>query len=221
MRYALISDIHSNLIALNEAIKEIKKYKVEKVLVAGDICGKGPQPIEVIEKIKNKGFIAVKGNADIKFLSYYLRKKKVTQKDKPLLQYIHQLPVLNLLDENILLCHGSPLKITDYVYPSITEEGLKRKLNGFQNVKVLCCGHSHIPFVKKIKDVMIVNGGSVGRPIDGDPRGSFAIFEINQDHMEGEIVRFKYDIDSYVEILRKNDYPEKTILSYLEGTKVD
>ncbi|MCX7830249.1 MAG: metallophosphatase family protein [Acidobacteria bacterium] len=219
MIYALISDIHSNLYALQSAIREIRKRGIEKILVAGDICGKGPQPFEVLEVLKGLNCIAVKGNADVKFLSQKLSKNRIKTKEKYLLNYLSGLPATTLVDKKVLLCHGSPLKITDYIYPSITKIALLKKLNGFDPPKVLATGHSHIPFVKKIGETLVVNGGSVGKPIDGDPRGSLAIFELGSRSADGEIIRFDYNIDYFVLWLKNMDYSKKTILSYLEGTR--
>lgn len=219
MIYALFSDIHSNLFALESALKEIRKKGVEKILVAGDICGKGPQPFEVLEVLKSLNCITVKGNSDIKFLSSKYSKENLTLKKKELLNWLSTLPLIKFVDEKILLCHGSPLKVTDYIYPTITKEALLKKIEGFETPKAVATGHSHLPFAKKFGEILVVNGGSVGKPIDGDPRGSFAIFEIAGRKAKGEIFRFDYDIESFSSLLKKMDYSKKTILSYKEGLR--
>lgn len=218
MIYALFSDIHANLFALEAALKDIKEKGVEKLLVAGDICGKGPQPFEVIKILKSSNCIAVKGNSDIKFFSTKTS-KTLKPKEKDLMKWLLSLPLIKLVDNKILLCHGSPLKVTDYIYPSITKAALLRKIEGFDSLKVVASGHSHIPFVKQIGKILVVNSGSVGKPIDGDPRGSYAIIKINGDKATGKIFRFEYDIDSFVSLLKKLGYSKKTIFSYKEGLR--
>ncbi len=219
MLYALLSDIHANLPALKASLKEISKFKVKKILIAGDTCGKGPFPFEVISILREIDAIIIKGNSDKKFLSTKLSANKLTKKEFELVKFLSIAPDTLWVDDKIFICHGSPLNVTDYIYPSITRESLLAKLDGLKKPEVLCCGHSHIPFVKEINGVLIVNSGSVGKPIDGDPRGSFAVFELNEKDKRGEIVRFNYDIAFLVEALKKKNSSKKVIDSYLKGIK--
>lgn len=218
MLYALISDIHSNLFALEAALKEIEKKGAEVIIVAGDICGKGPHHFEVIKILSNFASFAVKGNSDIKFISSK-QKNTLKQKEKTLIDWLSSLPLMRFIDNQILLCHGSPLKTTDYIYPSVTKEGLLRKLGNFDIPRVLAAGHSHIPFIKRVENIFVVNGGSVGKPIDGDPRGSYALFEIDGEKVKGKIFRFNYDVGKFISILKNMNYSKKTILSFKEGLK--
>jgi putative phosphoesterase len=221
MLYALLSDIHANLPALKASLKEVSKFKVKKILVAGDTCGKGPFPFEVISILREIGAIIIKGNSDKKFLSTRVSANKLTKKEFELVKFLSLAPETLWVDDKILLCHGSPQNVTDYIYPSITRESLLTKLDGFKKPEVLCCGHSHIPFVKEVDDVLLVNSGSVGKPIDGDPRGSFAVFELNDKEKWGRIIRFEYDLISLVEALKKKNSSKKVINSYLKGIKND
>ncbi len=218
--YALVSDIHANYFALESAIGVIKKRKADKILVAGDICGKGPNPFDVLEILKSSKCIAVKGNSDIKFLSSRIAKESLSSRQKKLIKWLASLPAISLVDEKILLCHGSPLNITDYIYPSITKGALLKKISGYESkTRIVATGHSHIPFVKRIGKILVVNGGSVGKPIDGDPRGSLAFIRADGNSLKGEIVRFDYNIEALVNILRKMDYSKKTIDSYKKGLR--
>jgi predicted phosphodiesterase len=100
-----------------------------------------------------------------------------------------------LAGKRLLLVHGSPLGDTDYVYPSLTARALAAKL-GAARPDVLACGHSHIPFTRRIAGVRVVNAGSVGRPVDGDPRGSYALVELDRGALaRARIVRFPYSGD--------------------------
>jgi predicted phosphodiesterase len=114
------------------------------------------------------------------------------------LDWLRSLPSsleLRLTGSRLLLVHGSPLGDTDYVYPSLTARALAAKL-GAERPDVLACGHSHIPFVRRIAGVTVVNAGSVGRPVDGDPRGSYALVDLVRGRIaRARIVRFPYPIE--------------------------
>lgn len=63
-KIAIISDIHANIIALEEVLKDIEKRKVNRIFCLGDLVTKGSSPCEVVDKIKEKCEIVVKGNCD-------------------------------------------------------------------------------------------------------------------------------------------------------------
>ena len=63
---------------------------------------------------------------------------------------------LNIEGHEILMVHGSPVSDKDSIYPSITREGLRSKI-GEQHPDILICGHTHIPFTRKVSGVLVVN----------------------------------------------------------------
>lgn len=67
-KIAFISDIHSNLTALNSVMEDIKRRKISKVICLGDIVGKGPRPNECIDIVKNNVDFSVKGNLEVSIL---------------------------------------------------------------------------------------------------------------------------------------------------------
>ncbi len=212
MRVAVVSDIHANLPALEAALAELDEREVETVVVAGDLIGDGRQPAEVVELVRRRGFPAIRGNVDRKVaeaaalsgekLAERATKKRTAellwtarQLDRGGLDWLIALPAsvtLHLGGLRMLVVHGSPLSDTDYIYPSLTPRALADKL-GADRPDILVCGHSHVPFARRISGVTVVNAGSVGRPVDGDPRGSYALVEIEAGRPpRGRIVRFSF-----------------------------
>ncbi len=118
----------------------------------------------------------------------------------------------------LLVVHGSPISNDDDIYPSITSEGFKTKL-GETHPDILVCGHTHIPFIKKIGGVLIVNCGSAGQPVDGDPRPSYAVVSIDETSVNAHIVRFEYDVNSVVTALKNTSLPNGVQKDFTEGTK--
>jgi len=128
---------------------------------------------------------------------------------------------LRLDIEGVEVCvvHGSPLADTDYIYPSLTAQALATKL-GDLRPRVLVCGHSHVPFTKEIAGVRVVNCGSVGRPIDGDPRGALALCEIVDDgRVRCRIARFPYPVEPVVADLEARGAVGSLPQDYRTGTK--
>jgi putative phosphoesterase len=211
-RVAIVSDIHANLPALEAALADIDRREVDTVVVAGDLVGDGKQPAEVVTLLRRLGFPAIRGNVDRKVaeaaalsgkeLAERARKKKTAELlwtarrlDRAGLHWLTGLPAtvtLLLGGARMLVVHGSPLSDTDSIYPSLTPRALAAKL-GADRPDILVCGHSHVPFARRISGVAVVNAGSVGRPVDGDPRGSYALVDIGAGRPpRGRIVRFSF-----------------------------
>ena len=124
--------------------------------------------------------------------------------------------------QNLLLVHGSPRKINEYLFEDREEKSLLRILDDAE-ADVLCFGHTHKPFHRvlhtpggKLKHA--INIGSVGKPKDGDPRGCYVILTISsnmmsvQDGIKVNFMRFDYDIEKAAsaveESLLPNEYAE-------------
>jgi putative phosphoesterase len=214
MRVAILSDVHANISALESALADVERRAAKIVLVAGDVVGDGSHPSEVVALLRRRAIPTIRGNVERKVMEIAalrpsevatLGKKKhadlvwtANRLGREGLDWLHSLPPSlerRLAGSRLLLVHGSPLGDTDYVYPSLTVRALAAKL-GAEQPDVLACGHSHIPFVRRIAGVTVINAGSVGRPVDGDPRGSYALVDLEPKRIpRARIVRFAYPID--------------------------
>ena len=202
MKLALISDIHGNLEALNAVLKEIKKKKIKNIYCLGDIIDYGANSNECADIIRKNKIPAVMGNHDftaatLKGIEWFnpiaQESCRITNK---LLNQINKKSLLNLPKilkiENMFLVHGSPKDyLHEYIYPDeadcIFEEFFK-----IAKKQIIAMGHTHIPFVKKVNNKLILNPGSVGQPRDGNNKASFCI--LDNKKIEAEIIRVNYDI---------------------------
>jgi putative phosphoesterase len=235
---ALLSDIHGNLPALKAAVAEAKTRCAKQIICAGDIVGYGPFPNEVCEYLKTSGIKSISGNYDIKVLDVIkygksavesLQKKKrelvmwtANHLEKTAQRFLRDLPV-SLEEElpggrNLLVVHGSPVSNDDDIYPSITPKGLETKLKNTRP-NILVCGHTHIPFVKKVSGMLVVNCGSAGQSVDGDPRPSYAIISVDEKSVSGHIIRFEYDLNETIKALKKTSLPKTLQKDFMEGSK--
>jgi predicted phosphodiesterase len=238
MLIAFISDIHGNLPALKAVAEEAKGRGVNQIICAGDVIGNGPFPSEVCSYLEENNIATISGNYDCKALNVIQLGKpaaaKLQRKKRELLIWTakhinksaeHFLELLpQTLEEplpggrRLLVVHGSPISNDDDIYPSITAEGFKVKL-GDIHPDILVCGHTHIPFIKRIGGVLIVNCGSAGQPVDGDPRPSYAVVSIDENAVNAHIIRFDYNVSEVVAALKNTSLPKGVQKDFADGTK--
>ena len=105
------------------------------------------------------------------------------------------------------MAHGSPISREDTVYPSVTRYALEKKLAG-ERPDILVCGHTHIPFIKKIAGINVINCGSTGQPVDGDPHPSYALLHLKQTGaLSGRIIRFSYPQAELLRAIESSSLP--------------
>ncbi|NOT74934.1 MAG: metallophosphoesterase family protein [Cyclobacteriaceae bacterium] len=120
--------------------------------------------------------------------------------------------------KNVLLVHGSPRRINEYLFEDRQEKSLLRIMEEAKG-HIMCFGHTHKPYHRVLKDEKgnywhAINIGSVGKPKDGDPRGCYVILTIDEKYShvskEGlsvEFVRFNYDIEKAAKAVEDSPLP--------------
>ena len=231
MRYAIISDIHGNLAALDAVLKRIRQENCDKVVCLGDIVGYGPYPNECIEVVRHQCHYTIMGNHDHAAIghtstSYFniYAKMAIEWTSTELLpssrEFLENLE-FQRSENDILFVHATPIDPEEWNYIlSIYEANSNFK--EFEE-KVSFVGHSHVPMVfelnsgnrtKAKKDTQfkfedgsryIINVGSVGQPRDGNPMSSFGIY--NSDTNEYQNVRQEYDIFKTQKAMMDRDLP--------------
>jgi putative phosphoesterase len=235
-----LSDIHGNLPALEAALTDAKGRGARAVVCAGDMTGYGPFPDQVCRLLEERRIPSIIGNYDRKALDVAANGQAATvgmkQKKRKILlwtaahlgdqsrRYLAGLPerIARRLygGYKLLVVHGSPLSMEDAIYPSITPRGLEAKL-GDERPDILVCGHTHIPFVRRIGGTLVVNCGSAGHPVDGDPRPAYALVEAEAGvGPRGRIIRFDYDFDRTIAALRETSLPKALRRDFAEGGKM-
>ena len=192
MRYAVISDIHSNLEALTAVLGEIGKKHAEEIICLGDVVGYGANPDEVAEIVRQEVRYTVRGNHDdalfddttFSMINPFAKAAIIYSQD--LLsdqnrEWLRGLPLTHELDD-ILLVHASPSDPHGWKYV-FSESDAVIELTSFEK-KVCLIGHTHVPVIFKSEKSdtaarELINVGSVGQPRDGDRRASFGIIDTN------------------------------------------
>jgi predicted phosphodiesterase len=238
MRYALISDIHANLPALQGVLSDIDARKdVDAIYHLGDLVGYAPWPNEVVALLRERGIAGIAGNYDstvatdykhcgcradtprdeeLSHLSYEWTRAHVTVDTK---KYLGSLPFrvdIRPLDGHVsgptvTLVHGNQTLNTVYVTEDRPDSFLEKMAKdiGARAGDIVCFGHSHKPWQRTVDGVRFINTGSVGRPKDGDWRACYVLLTIEQPEASVDFVRVSYDVDEAANAIRESDLPNE------------
>ncbi len=216
---ALLYDIHGNLAALEAVLADAETAGARSYLLGGDYAAFGPWPRETAELLEGLPAIArIRGNVERwlreepeapesarRFLTAALTAARESL-GPALVERLYRLPEQAELD-GILVCHGSPLSDIESFAPEAQPDE-ERMLAGVAQRTVLF-GHSHQQFERLGPNgTLLVNPGSVGAPLDGDPRAAWALYE------DGEIGfrRTAYDVERAAAQMRSNgDWAEPIV----------
>lgn len=217
MRVVILSDIHGNLAALEAVSSHVPD--ADRVIVAGDLCLEGPHPAEVLDRLVDLGWDLLTGNTDrdlVETPKDSKRKKREIiawtreQLGPERLERLAALPFSQRVTDGdrslALAVHANPLNLEDQLYPTLSEKELKPYLDA-AGAPVLAFGHLHIPYVRPVAGVLLIDVSSVGHPKDLDRRAAFTVIEWDGDGRSVTQVRVPYDIDRTVTALRRSDMP--------------
>ncbi len=226
MKIAVISDIHANLPAFEAVLIHLDSLAPDVVIVGGDTINRGPQPLAclkiVLDRIQNAGWKVIRGNHE----DYVLRAAReplpaeawqqevIAHTLWTAVQVEHALDVIAAWPDHcevaapdgsrVSVFHASRQGNRIGVYESMNEEELLAHATAAD--PVLCVGHTHIPFIRKIQGKLIVNAGAVGMPFDHDHRASFALLTWSPAGWSAETVRVPYDRDATIRAYVETGY---------------
>lgn len=234
MRIAIISDIHSNLIALEAVFHEIEQLWIDKIICLGDVVGYGPAPNQCVNLIKEKVDICLMGNHDwavlgrenLAYFNTFAREavlwsqKQINNETEAYLRNLE----FEYREENCTFVHSAPFEPQAWTYV-LNKNDAQIQFN-YLHTQICFVGHTHVAgiFSKKNKIVnfvieesikieddtrYIINVGSVGQPRDFDPRASFGI--IDTENKFFEFRRIIYDIESTQFTMEKFGLPQYLI----------
>lgn len=178
MKIAVLSDIHSNVYALDAVIKDLKRHSVDLKVNLGDILYGPIAPKSTFELLMEHDFITISGNQDRQI--YESTDEEI--ESNPTMQFIlddlgakplawmKSLPFDKQINEDVYLCHGTPKNDLVYLLEDVSRGyALLRSDNDIidllegQKSKLICCGHTHIPRAVNLSSgQLVVNPGSVG-----------------------------------------------------------
>jgi putative phosphoesterase len=207
---AALYDIHGNLPALDEVLKDAEAAGVDTYLLGGDFGSWSPWPRETIERLRElPNTTWIRGNGERWLREPPLDRPEVMAafgaqnsglgKDEG---WLYSLQAHFELD-GVLYVHGSPLSDVESFPPEPGEDD-ERLLNGVRDKKVVF-GHSHQQFRRPGPNgTTLINPGSAGMPLDGDVRAAYAL---RDDDGEFEFRRVEYDVERAAQAWEKTGGP--------------
>jgi predicted phosphodiesterase len=238
MRYALISDIHGNLPALEAVLTDLEERgDVDAIYHLGDLGGYAPWPNEVVALLRKRGITGIAGNYDstvatdyehcgckaespraeeLSHLSYGWTRAHVSPETK---RALGALPFrMDLRPRGghksrpqVILVHGTPTLNTLYWTedrPDLFASKMA-KAAGAKEGDLIAFGHTHKPWHRVVEGIHFLNTGSVGKPKDGDWRAGYVLVEADEEVRGVEFVRVEYDLERAVEGILGSELPDE------------
>jgi predicted phosphodiesterase len=238
VRYALISDIHANLAALDAVLMDIdRRGDVDAIYHAGDLVGYSAEPNEVVERLRARAIAGVAGNYDstvatgyahcgcrsesprqeeLAQLSYRWTLDATTPETK---RYLGGLPFSldlrplggHMHGPRLVIVHGTPTLNTVYWTEDRTDEFCLKMAShvGLESGDAIAFGHTHKPWHRLVDGIHFINTGSVGRPKDGHWQAGYALVELGGAGAHVKQIRVPYDIERTVAGVRAAGLPEE------------
>ena len=234
--YALITDVHSNSVALKKGLEIINaRDGVDKIIFLGDYFSLGPDPKSILNTLKsNTGSVIIRGNHERYLLEKIWNDNEPSlegmPQDDPLLSEIvnnEEWTANQIGEEGINFCNNMPISNREIVgntlvefchawyerdeIPPTMEEALSwrdetLKDNPGIEQFVIVHGHLHMPRQESRENVKILCQGATGLPFDEDPRGAIAFLTVG-DTFKWDILRFEYDSQSTIDMLEQRQPP--------------
>lgn len=238
-KIAIISDIHGCYISLKAVLDDIEKRGITRIFVLGDLVAKGSEPDRVIDLVKEKCEVVIKGNCDDivgekgTTEEHFWNKNKIGEKRQ---EYLKSLPYsydFYFSGLKVRLIHASPKSMYESInFYNITEDMNEEIKDMFKSSEfiadkedkepdVVIFGHIHSPFLHRLDNKMLINPGSVSNSCDLMTKNnetkllaSYLILEGEYNSKEPasisyEFVKVLFDYKKEIENLKNSDMPNR------------
>lgn len=234
----IFGDIHANLPALEAVLADMDARRLTDRYCLGDLVGYATEPDAVVERIRSLGIPTLMGNYDqgvghssddcgcaYKAAEDEARGKRsiawtnahTTDENKAFLRGLPASIPLEMGGLRVLLVHGSPRKVNEYLYEDRPAESIERILDQ-AGADVLVCGHTHLPYHRRLPSGRhVINAGSVGKPKDRDPRAGYLTLAIQDGEVQTEFIRVTYAVEHAAAAIEASDLPHEFARMLREG----
>jgi putative phosphoesterase len=223
MRIAILSDVHGNCAGLDAALADLQQQPADQIVCLGDMIQGGPQPTEVVARLRGLGCPVVMGNADAWLLTgqatdaeptspqqQAVREWQLTQlapDDRAYIEGFQPTVEIELGGRTLLCFHGSPGSFDEIILPTTPEEEVQRMLGPFVPA-LMCGGHTHLQQIRRVGDTLFFNPGSVGfayshqQPegqFKADPWAEYAVLTYQDGRIGLDLRRVPYSAEAIIQ----------------------
>jgi diadenosine tetraphosphatase ApaH/serine/threonine PP2A family protein phosphatase len=232
-RVAVFGGIYNNTLALEATLEDARKRDIEAIFCLGDMGGFGPHPDRVFPLLQDGGVLAIQGNYDESLalgksdcgcgytdprdnyfarVSYEYTFRKTSREHKAWLGTLPKQRRISLGRLRLLMCHGSPRLINEFLWESSTPNGLAEKFLRDYRTDVLLCTHTGIKWHRTLAEGHhLVNVGVIGRPEnDGRTNVWYTILTAGDD-LQVEFVPVHYDHETLARQMEREGLPPEFI----------
>ncbi len=233
MNIALIADIHGNAVALDAALADIDRGQPDHILCLGDVAS-GPQPLACLRTLCERGIPCVLGNADVELLepgeiepvSDTMEKvrdiqlwcnQQLNKVDRAFVQSFQPTLGVPLGEAHRLCCfHGTPHSNTDILSATTPDDEVAPLLAGHEDATIFAGGHTHQPLLRRWRDALILNPGSIGLGYQFDratnepynlARAQYAWLRVNDEQVQIEFRQVAVNRDELLESILASGMP--------------
>jgi len=228
-RVAVFGGVYNNALALHATLEDARRRSVEAVFCLGDMGGFGPHPDRVFPLLKDHGVLAIQGNYDESLaqgktdcgcgytdprdnhfarISYEYTFANTSEANKRWLGALPAQRRIRLGGRRVLMCHGSPRVINEFLWESATPSGLLKRFLAQAEADVLLCTHTGIKWHRELpEDRHAVNVGVIGRPEnDGSSNVWYTVLTAGPD-LSVEFVPVHYDFETLARQIEQEGLP--------------
>ena len=228
MRIAFVADQHGNAVAFDAVIADLAAEDFDEVICLGDVAQGGPQPVEVIDRLRELGWRCVFGNSDEFLLTLSFGREEVTERvlavgkwsraklgDERLefLRGFEPTLEVDVDGHRLVCCHATPSSIEDVILPDASREQLAEAIG---DADVVACGHVHLQWLRRIDRKLWFSVGSAGLvwehkdPLDErpfDPWAEYAVLTADDGRFRVEFRRVPFDVHELLAAYRSSGIP--------------
>jgi diadenosine tetraphosphatase ApaH/serine/threonine PP2A family protein phosphatase len=239
-RVAFLGGIYSNYLALSEALRVARERGADAVYALGDFGAFGPHPDRTLEILREARLSAIQGNYEESLstdaadchcgytdprdnhfaqISYDYTRRRTSREHKEWMGTLPGQIRLEIAGRRVLLCHGSPRKINEFLWESTTPVPFVRRLMSDHATDLVVCTHSGLHWTRLVAPGRgVVNAGVLGRPAnDGRTNVWLTIVEAVGGEMRIEHVPVAYDHVRLAREMRDEGLPEPFEETVLTG----
>jgi predicted phosphodiesterase len=237
-RIGIFGDMHGNLVAFDAVLMALRTEGVERLVCLGDVVAIGPQPREVARRLRDVNCPVVMGNTDAYVLEVSQAGADVSRNESETIQRLREIDrwtaeqlsdderafmagfaptvTVPLANGGSLLCyHGSPRSYEEGIASTTPPEELDTLL-GEGTATVLAGGHTHQQMLRRHRERLILNPGSVGLPVESlpfsfdgrkPPWAEYAILRVDDGGLSIDLRRVRFDVLAHVAAARRSGMP--------------